>query len=67
MTRYDLLRQVNIQTMASCIILLGNQFPKEDDRDALVKHLTGKITEEELQRINDAVLERGGSPLIFIP
>ena len=53
--------------MASCIILLGNQFPKEDDRDALVKHMMGEITAEELQRINDAVLERGGSPLIFIP
>lgn len=65
MTRFDLLKQTDIGLASRVIMELGKMFP--DDSEALEKHLTTKITEDELQQLNEAARREGRSPLIFIP
>lgn len=65
MNRFDLLKQTNTDLAARVIIEFGERF--HDNPEALVKHLEGKITEEDLHRINDAGHKEGLRPIVFIP
>ena len=65
MNRFDLLKQTNTDLAARIIIEFGKRF--HDNPEALVEHLEGKITEEDLHQINDAALREGRNPIVFIP
>ena len=62
--RFDLLKQTNTDLAARVIIELGEKF--HNNPEALVEHLEGKITEEELHQINDAAHKEGLRPIVFI-
>ena len=51
MTRFDLLKQCDIELASKLIYALGRKFEKSDE---LKLHLLEFVTEQELQRINDA-------------
>ena len=65
MNRFDLLKQVNIDLAAHLITDLGKEF--SDNPGALVKHLEGEVTKEELHQINDAAHKEGLRLIVFIP
>lgn len=65
MNRFDLLKQTNIKLAARAIMELGERF--HNNPEALVEHLEGKITEEDLHQINDAGRKEGLRPIVFIP
>ena len=64
MNRFDLLKQTNIKLAARVIMELGERF--HNNPEALVEHLEGKITEEDLHQINDAGRKEGLRPIVFI-
>lgn len=51
MTRFDLLKQCDIELASKLIYALGRKFENPVE---LKEHLLGFVTEQELQRINDA-------------
>ena len=51
MTRFDLLKQCDTELASKLIYALGRKFEKSDE---LKLHLLEFVTEQELQRINDA-------------
>lgn len=55
MTRFDLLRQTDINLGTTIIFDLGKKF---GSREELREHMEKEITEEELQQINDAARAR---------
>ena len=61
-TRFDLLKQCDIELASKLIYALGRKFEKSDD---LKLHLLEFVTEQELQRINDAAHMEGYQPLSF--
>lgn len=65
MNRFDLLKQTDIKLAARVIIEFGERF--HNNPEALVEHLEGKITEEDLHQINDAGRKEGLRTIVFIP
>lgn len=65
MNRFDLLKQTITDLAARIIIEFGKRF--HDNPEVLVEHLEGKITEEDLHRINDAGRKEGLRTIVFIP
>lgn len=61
-TRLDLFRQLDAILISRLICVLGKLY---DDPEDLQKHLSEALTEEELQRINDAAHKEGRQPLSF--
>lgn len=55
-TRFDLLKQCDIELASKLIYALGRKFDKSDE---LKVHLLGPVTKQELQRINDAAHMEG--------
>ena len=56
MTRFDLLKQCDIELAFKLIYALGRKFEKSDE---LKLHLLEFVAEQELQRINDAAHMEG--------
>lgn len=62
MTRFELLKQLEVSLAAEIIFDLPDKF---NNAEELKNHLCGELEEEELQQINDAAQNEGRQPLSF--
>lgn len=62
MTRFELLKQLEIHFASKIIFEI---VPNCKTQEELCNYLNEKISEKELQRINEAALEEGRQPLFF--
>lgn len=62
MTRFDLLKLLDVSLASEIIFDLSKKF---DSADKLKKHLCEVVTEKELQQINEAAQREGTQPLSF--
>lgn len=61
MTRFNLLKQLDVSLASEIIFNLPRKF---EDVKELDGHLREEITEEELQQINDAARKEGSQPFL---
>lgn len=62
MTRFELLKQLEVSFASKIIFEIVRNC---EDQEELCNYLNEKISEKELQRINEAALEEGRQPLFF--
>lgn len=63
MTVFDLLKQLELEHFCSLTYVAARDFESPDD---FMASLQSEVTEEELQRINEADLKEGRQPLSFL-
>lgn len=62
MTRFELLKQLKVSFASELIFEIVSNCKTQEE---LCNYLNEKISEKELQRINEAALEEGRQPLFF--